>query len=110
MHVQELRTLALSLPEVVEGAHQGHPDFRLGGRIFATLWIDEERVVVRLSDSDRLTFDETAPGLLDPVPGAWGRRGWTSVQLEEVDEETMRMILLAAWRRLAPSLLDDGMD
>ncbi|MBX9930449.1 MAG: MmcQ/YjbR family DNA-binding protein [Methylobacterium sp.] len=108
MHVQEVRALALSLPEVSEGAHQGRPDFRLGGRIFATLWVEEERIVVRLSDADRTALDDVAPGMLEPVPGAWGRRGWTSVDLFDIDEEAMRGILLAAWRRLAPSLLDES--
>lgn len=107
MQAQDVRTLALMLPEVVEGAHKGNPDFRLGGRIFATLWVDEDRLVVRLSADDLCSLDEADRDLLEPVPGAWGRRGWASINLWEADEEVVRAILLAAWRRLAPAFLDE---
>ena len=108
MQPQDVRALALMLPEVVEGAHKGNPDFRLGGRIFATLWVDEDRLVVRLSAEDLSTLDEAVRDLLEPVPGAWGRRGWASINLWEADEEIVRAILLAGWRRLAPALLDEA--
>lgn len=105
MHTQDVRALALMLPEVIEGAHKGNPDFRLGGRIFATLWVEEERLVVRLAPDAILELGETASDLLEPVPGAWGRRGWASLNLWDTEEDVVRAILIAAWRRLAPSLL-----
>ncbi|WP_375408193.1 MmcQ/YjbR family DNA-binding protein [uncultured Methylobacterium sp.] len=108
MQPQDVRSLALLLPEVVEGAHKGNPDFRLGGRIFATLWVDEDRLVVRLSADDLSSLAEADRDLLEPVPGAWGRRGWTSIDLQEADEDVVRTILIAAWRRLAPALLDEA--
>lgn len=107
MQPHDVRSLALMLPEVVEGAHKGNPDFRLGGRIFATLWVDEDRLVVRLSADDLSSLDEADRDLLAPVPGAWGRRGWASINLWEADEDVVRTILVAAWRRLAPALLDE---
>ena len=106
MRPEDVRALALLLPEVVEAAHQGHPDFRLGGRIFATLWVEEERVVLRLTPDDQARVIADAPDLFAPVPGAWGRRGWTSLDQWDVDEAALRAVLLAAWRNVAPAALD----
>lgn len=76
---EDVRALALLLPETVEGAHQGHPDFRVGGRIYATLWTDEERVVVKLAPETQAIMVEAEPDAFEPVTGSWGARGWTSV-------------------------------
>jgi hypothetical protein len=99
----DVRALALLLPEVTEGAHMGHPDFRVGGKIFATLWIDEDRVVVKLTPEVQAVLTEAEPGVFEAISGSWGRRGWTNVDLVEADEETLRSTLLAAWRTVAPS-------
>ncbi len=98
----DVRALALLLPEVIEGAHMGHPDFRVGGKIFATLWIDEDRVVVKLTPEVQAVLTEAEPSVFEPISGSWGRRGWTNVDLVEADEETLRSALLAAWRTVAP--------
>ena len=105
MRPEDVRALARMLPETVEGAHMGHPDFRIGGRIFATLWVEEERVVLRLASEHQSLLVEAEPVLFAPVPGAWGRRGWTSLDLAESDEATLRGALLAAWRHTAPAAL-----
>jgi hypothetical protein len=97
-----VRALALLLPEVIEGAHMGHPDFRVGGKIFATLWIDEDRVVVKLTPEVQAVLTEAEPTVFEPIAGSWGRRGWTNVDLVEADEETLRSALMAAWRTVAP--------
>lgn len=97
-----VRALALLLPEVIEGAHMGHPDFRVGGKIFATLWIDEDRVVVKLTPEVQAALTEAEPSVFEPIAGSWGRRGWTNVDLVEADEETLRSALMAAWRTVAP--------
>jgi hypothetical protein len=98
----DVRALALLLPEVIEGAHMGHPDFRVGGKIFATLWIDEDRVVVKLTPEVQAALTEAEPNVFEPIAGSWGRRGWTNVDLVEADEETLRSALMAAWRTVAP--------
>ncbi|GEP12359.1 MmcQ/YjbR family DNA-binding protein [Methylobacterium gnaphalii] len=100
---EDVRALALMLPDTMEGAHQGHPDFRVGGRIFATLWIDEDRVVVRLAPEMQAVMVEAEPDAFAPVPGAWGSRGWTSLDLDAAEEEILRSALLAAWKTTAPS-------
>jgi hypothetical protein len=102
MTAEEVRILARLLPDTIEGAHRGNPDFRVGGRVLATLWIDEDRLVLRLMPEDQATFCETAPDLFAPLDGAWGRRGWTNLDLYDCEEETLRQALLAAWRTTAP--------
>lgn len=104
---EDVRALALLLPEAVEGAHQGHPDFRVGGRIFATLWTDEERVVLRLAPALQARMVAAEPDAFAPVPGSWGGRGWTSLDLFSAGEETLRGALLAAWTVTAPPALVD---
>ena len=99
----DVRALARLLPEVIEGAHRGNPDFRVGGRVLGTLWVEEERVVLRLSPEARDAFCEAEPDLFQPLDGAWGRRGWTNLDLYECEEETLREALLAAWRMTAPA-------
>ncbi|WP_336485264.1 MmcQ/YjbR family DNA-binding protein [Methylobacterium nigriterrae] len=105
MRPQDVRALALMLPEVVEGAHMGNADFRVGGRIFATLWTEEDRAVLRLAPEHQAMLVESGPDLFSPVPGAWGRRGWTNLDLPDADEEALRGALLAAWRTTAPAAL-----
>lgn len=100
---EDVRALARLLPETVEGAHQGHPDFRIGGRIYATLWTDEARVVVRLSREEQARLVEEEADACEAVPGAWGNRGWTSLDLEAADEALLRRVLLTAWRFVAPA-------
>lgn len=99
---EDVRILALMLPEAVAGAHSGNPDFRVGGRVFATLWVEEARVVLRLAPTDQATLCEAEPDLFTPLDGAWGRRGWTNLDLDPCDEESLRKALLGAWCRTAP--------
>lgn len=103
MKPEDVRRLARALPEVVEGAHSGHPDFRVGGRIFATLWVEEERVVLRLSRAQQAEWVEAEPDRFEAIEGAWGRRGWTNLNLWEADEDALLAALLAAWREVAPA-------
>jgi hypothetical protein len=101
----EFRTLALSFPEAVEFAHMNHPDFRVGGKIFATLGPDESWGMVKLTPDQQTLFLRTAPALFEPASGAWGRRGATIVQLRAADELTVTQALTAAWRNTAPKKL-----
>ncbi|MCJ2033629.1 MmcQ/YjbR family DNA-binding protein [Methylobacterium sp. J-068] len=106
MKPEDVRRLATALPETVEGAHSGHPDFRVGGRIFATLWVDEERVVLRLGPAEQAAWIEAEPDLFEPLDGAWGRRGWTSLALWDAGETILAQALLAAWRGVAADAYD----
>lgn len=102
MNPDAFRALALLLPEALEGAHMGHPDFRVGGKIFATLWVDEDRAVVKLTPDQQEAMLECEPDVFEPVSGAWGRRGWTNLNLGDADEPIVRSALLSAWRNVAP--------
>jgi hypothetical protein len=101
----EFRGLALSLPEASEGAHMGHPDFRVRGKIFATLGPDGDWGMVKLTADQQASFVRTGPGAFRPASGAWGRRGSTTVRLGGADEAAVRQALIAAWRNTAPKRL-----
>jgi len=91
----EARRLALSLPEVVEQDHHGRPSFRVGGKIFATLWSDE-RMNVMLEDGGIRTVVEQAPDCCEPV--RWGKRlAAVGVDLARVDQQFLRELLVDAW-------------
>jgi hypothetical protein len=105
MTIDDFRTLALDLPQAVESSHMGHPDFRVRGKIFATLWPDQEWGMVKLTPEEQGLWIRTAPTAFRPVKGAWGRRGCTNVILSAADPEEVRLALLAAWRNVAPRRL-----
>jgi hypothetical protein len=102
MTPDEYRRLALLLPEATEGAHMSHPDFRVRGKIFATLWPDKNYGVVMLTPDQQETLVAAEPSLFEPVPGGWGRRGSTILHLPTADEATANSALLMAWRNKAP--------
>lgn len=102
----EFRALAVALPEATEGAHQGHADFRLGGKVFATLghpgpgW-----AVVKLAAEQQAMRLAVAPEAFEPVPGAWGARGWTRIRLEAAERDGVAAALREAWAGVAPKRL-----
>ena len=103
MTPNDFRKIALSLPETEERAHMDHPDFRVAGKIFATLgYPDKTRAMVKLSPEEQHYFSKDYPDVFIPVKGAWGRRGATSVILKLADKETLRRAIHAAWRNTAP--------
>jgi hypothetical protein len=110
MTAQEFRELALSLPEASEAAHMGHPDFRVNGKIFATLGPDETWGMAKLTPEQQTMFVRTEPKVFQPVKGAWGRRGSTYVCLEAATEPSVRQALIAAWRNTAPKRLAEQLD
>jgi hypothetical protein len=105
MTADEFRSLALGFPEASENAHMNHPDFRVRGKIFATLGPDEIWGMVKLTPDQQATFIRTEPHVFHPASGAWGRRGATIVRLGDADELTVRQALAAAWRNTAPKRL-----
>ncbi len=108
MTPEGFRKLALSLPEATEGAHMDHPDFRVRGRIFATLWPEDGRGVVMLSPPEQESLTRARPSMFTPVPGGWGRKGATAVQLDAADAKSVRDALKLAWRCKAPKSLGDA--
>jgi hypothetical protein len=105
MTASQFRKLALSLPETVEAAHMGHPDFRVDGKIFATLGPGEKWGMVKLTPEEQAALMASEPEAFHPASGAWGRRGSTIVRLRQAKALTVRHALLAAWRNTAPKRL-----
>ena len=104
--VDEARSLALSLPEAVEQDHHGRPSFRVGGRIFATLWTDERMNVMLSEDGVRTAVDQW-PHLCEEV--WWGKRlAAAGVTLAHADRELLRELLADAWEGKAPKRLLTG--
>jgi len=100
--VELFRKIALSLPDAVESAHMGNPDFRVGGRIFATLSGQARgRGVLKLTPEQQAEFVAELREVYEPVQGGWGHMGMTYVVLERADEATMRGALAVAHRNVA---------
>src|SRR6267378_2610134 len=101
-----IRRTALALPGAVEGAHQGHADFRVGKRIFATLgYPDDAWGMVKLTPEQQSVLVEAEPDIFRRVPGGWGKYGNTNVRLAKADATTLRSALTLAWTNIAPKLL-----
>lgn len=98
LSTDEFRRIALGMKDAVEGAHMGHPDFRVNGRIFATLHADHLWGMVKLTPEQQRRFVDDAPDAFVPESGAWGRQGCTAVRLDSVDEETLGEAMTLAWR------------
>ena len=99
MTSEDFRTLALSFPETEEKMHMNHPDFRVRGKIFATLWYPNDSwAMVKLSPEQQETFLHADPEAFVPVKGAWGLKGCTSVKLSKAKKTMVRSALGEAWR------------
>jgi hypothetical protein len=98
--------MALNLPEVSEGSHMEHPDFRVGGKIFATLGVPGSGWgMVKLTPDEQELFVQIEPEGFQPVKGGWGRQGATNVRLRSARKNTVREALRTAWRNRAPKSL-----
>ena len=105
MTIEDFRRIALKLPETTEQAHMNHPDFRVGGKIFATIpWPERNWGMVKLPLDEQQARIKEHPAF-EAAPGAWGRGGATYVCLDNIDEATLRNSLWSAWRRSAPKRL-----
>jgi len=106
MNADDFRRVALSLPEAAEAAHMGHPDFRVSGKIFATLdYPADGWGVVKLTPEQQDVFVDDDAAAFVPVKGAWGRRGATQVHLRTASTASVRKAITAAWRNTAPRRL-----
>jgi hypothetical protein len=108
---RNFRRLALSLPQALEAAHMNHPDFRVGGKMFASLGFpDEDWGTVKLPLAEQVALIRVEPDVFQPANGAWGRWGWTMVNLSNAKESTVQHALIAAWRITAPKRLVQRFD
>src|SRR6202050_5499932 len=90
MNAADFRRIALSLPGAEEGSHMGAVDFRVGGRIFATLAsVKEGYGNLMLTPELQAEFIAERPDLFLPIHGGWGRMGKTHIRLKKADEESL---------------------
>jgi len=100
---KEFRRIALSMPDAVEASHMGHPDFRVGDKVFATMGYPDERyAMVKLTPEQQANVVAASPGMFAPVPGGWGRRGSTHVVLAAAARATVKSALMIAWENVVP--------
>ena len=106
MTAATFRRIALALDGAQEGAHGNHPDFRAGGKVFASLgYPDEAWGMVKLTPEQQQMLVDAEPGVFVPVKGVWGQRGATSVRLVAADATTLRSALTMARQNVtAPKL------
>ncbi len=106
MTAAAFRKMALSFPETAEGKHFDVEDFRVGGKIFATLGLQKEGYgVLLLTPEQQAGMVADAPDIFSPVPGGWGRKGSTRVLLSKVQPDMLESALRMAWLRKAPRQL-----
>ena len=99
MNAADFRRIALSLEGAEEGSHMGAPDFRVGGRIFATLASrDEGYGNLIITPEQQADFVRELPEVFLPIPGGWGRMGMTHIRLAKASEDVLTGALRTAWK------------
>lgn len=99
MNAADFRRIALSLEGAEESSHMGAPDFRVDGRIFATLASQGEGYGnLMLTAEQQQAFLADRPDLFIPIKGGWGRMGMTHIILSQADEDSLRGALTTAWK------------
>lgn len=99
MDASDFRRIALGLEGAVESSHMGKADFRVGGRIFATLASEDQGYGnLLLTPEQQAAFVEELPEVFLPIPGGWGRMGMTHIRLAAASEEVLAGALRTAWR------------
>ena len=97
MTTNEFRQMALALPGAIESAHMNHPDFRVEGKVFASLgYPDAEWGMVKLTPAQQRAFIKKSSGAFRPCNGAWGERGSTNIHLKSVTRKLLKTALKAA--------------
>jgi hypothetical protein len=99
MTPSDFRRIALSLEGAEESSHMGAPDFRVGGRIFATLAVEAQGYGnLMITPEQQAAFVAEAPDVFLPVPGGWGRNGATHLKLDAANEDLVYGALQVAWK------------
>jgi hypothetical protein len=99
MTATDFRKLVLSFPDAEEHAHHGHPDFRVSGKIFATLgYPDQTRGMVQLTPEQQAEFMHDHPQVFSPAAGKWGQNGSTIVNLPKATKGVLKTAVEAAWK------------
>jgi hypothetical protein len=103
-----MRKLAMALPAVEEKSHFEQPDFRVRGKIFAGLSRGGKRGTLKLPPEVQAMVLDAKPKVFSPAPGAWGRSGWTHVDLARARAAELEALLAESWRLVAPRRLSQA--
>jgi hypothetical protein len=99
MNADDFRRIALSFEGAEESSHMGAPDFRVQGKIFATLASQRQGYGnLKLTPEQQVDFVRELPEVFSPIPGGWGRMGMTHIRLAEASEEVLAGALRTAWQ------------
>jgi hypothetical protein len=99
--IESMRKLALSFPDVEEKPHFEKTSFRVKNRIFATLDVMNKRACLKLSAVQQSVFSSHNTRAIYPVPNAWGKQGWTFVELARVRNDMFKDALATAYQEVA---------
>ena len=111
MTAAQFRRIALRLPEAAESAHMSHPDFRVRGKVFASLgYPDAGWGMVKLTPKQQRLVLAAEPEMFAPAKGAWGKAGATCARLKAAKAKPLAAVLTAAWRNTAPKVLVRAFD
>lgn len=98
------RAFALSMPGAEEKSHFGKADFRVRNKIFSG-FNDKGMAYAKLAPEQQRMLMAAEPNLISPIPGAWGKKGWTFIDQSKADEALIKSVLTMAWKNVAPKSL-----
>jgi hypothetical protein len=99
--IDAFREMALSFPDVIEQPHFDLPSFRVKGKIFATLWVKDNRGMLRLPVVEQSVYCDYDNTIFFPVPGGWGLQGATLVELKKVKKTVLKEAMAIAYKAIA---------
>jgi predicted DNA-binding protein (MmcQ/YjbR family) len=105
--IETFRQLALSFPETTEEPHFEKTSFRIRKKIFATLSVADLSAVLKLSETDQSVFCSFDRTIIYPANGAWGKQGWTIIDLKKIRKNMLKDALTTAYSEVAPKKLKD---
>ncbi len=105
IEIETVRKLALEFEEAVEQPHFEKISFRVRKKIFATVDTEKKTVTLKFSTADQSAFSAFDDSVIYPVPGGWGRHGWTIVELVKVAKDMFEDALTTSYCTVAPRKL-----
>jgi predicted DNA-binding protein (MmcQ/YjbR family) len=103
--VATVREIALAFEAAEEQPHFEITSFRVKKKIFVTLNFDRHHITIRLAPDDQAMFCAYNQEVVYPVPNAWGKQGWTHVNLALVNEELLHTLITLGYCQVAPKKL-----
>jgi len=106
----DLRSLVLSFPEATEKPHFEKSSFRVRNKIFVTINQNGTKAVLKLSEIDQDVYCKMSHGAMVPVANKWGKKGWTEVNIGQINKQLLTDALKAAYCEVAPKKLSERVE